>query len=467
MKNWYLLISLLLLGFSLGLRAQQKPLYLKEDAGVVAMEYLVGGTSSAVPEPYWKSLTIKGGLKFDITGLKPTTVVKIESKAADGTLKDVKGSAFRFAGNQYTFLGDPASKSIKVLKLTITPTGGTEKIYDDIGSAAVLPDTTTTNTTTDTATYASWRDYYLNNKGGLLSIIRGRQRYFPGRNVAYICLDPYGNIIGRKPINMDQDDEIIILMIVPDNPSFDNYSVNDNDAEYAPTDLNIRPNETINPNAIQSGESERIKYTVKVFEKGAYTSRNVTFSIMNGKRFLNDITVHINPLYHLGFGVSYVSSSLQNPDFEVVPLTGSTNTIKPKNLGRRTFLTVNAIWYWWPTFKYLAGSSVTRGRDVLKEPDFITRINPTFGIGLKGNLENNFFTGFNFEFARGGSISAGWHYGKVSTLLDETFQPGVTEFAGQKTDIITTDHWKWGGFFGVTLDTRIFNRLFTSSGTAE
>ncbi|SDF15541.1 hypothetical protein SAMN05216464_113143 [Mucilaginibacter pineti] len=463
-KQLFLLFAVLVLS-SGHLIAQSKTIYLTETAGVFAIGTKNGaGTFTAMTDADLKALVIKGGLKFDRSGLAATTTMKIESKAAAGTLTDVTAvtATFRLAANQYTFVGGDANAAIKILKITLTPAApAVAKTYDDIGSTAP-PETPDPQTNNNTA-YASWRDYVINNKSPYLNIIKGRQRYFPDRNIAYICIDPYGNIIGKKPVNLDQDDDIVLLMIVPDDASYDNYSVNDNDAQYAPTDLAFRPSDALNNNVINSEDKTPVKYTVKAFDKGPYTSSDVTFTLMNGTKVLNEFTVHINPLYHLGLGVSYVSTSLESPDYQLVPLTSTTNTIKAVNTGRRTFLTVNAIWYWWSTFKYFKGDPLTRGRDVLKEPNLITRINPTFGVGLKGNLENNFFGGFNFEFARGGSLSAGWHYGKVTKLLDDKFQLGVSEFAGQQADIKTTDSWRWGGFFGVTLDTRIFNRLFSSS----
>jgi len=448
-------------------KAQQSTTYfLDEAAGNVTLNKKNNaGTLVAVTDAEWKSSPIIGGLKIDRSALAVGTTVKIESKAPDGTLTDITSDAaiFRFSGNQYTFIGGTQNAAIKILKISVKPAAVPLKVFDDVGSTAL-----TVQSSPPSQTYSNWRDYYNNNHGGDLDIIKNRKRYYAYNDIAYICIDPYGNIIGRKPVNLDQDDEIVILMIVPNDPAYDEYSINDNDARYAPSDLSIRPMESISGNIPNSGPlSTAQSYTVKRFEKGPYTSDDVTFTIMKANTVLNEFTIHINPLYHLALGVSYVSTSLENPDYQVVPLTTTTNTIQAVNSGRRTFLTINAIWYWWSTLKYIKGSTLTRGRDVLKEPGFFTRINPTFGIGLKGNLENNFFTGFNFEFARGGSITTGWHYGKVTRLLDHSFQTGVTEFSGLQADIKTTNQWKWGTFIGVTLDSRIFNRLFSASKTVE
>ncbi|MFT3705242.1 MAG: hypothetical protein QM802_22940 [Agriterribacter sp.] len=435
--------------------------YLVENpAGTISIKVKQRGVFVALAAADLKKIRIKKALRFDVSGLLAGTTFKIEATPTTGPITDITANPalVTTSGQQYIIAKTDAS--ISILKLTATPSAGTAATFADIGKDAVGMPAEGTNVA---MSYPSWRSYLEANTGGYLNIIKGKQRYFSNRNLAYICLDPFGNIIGKKPVNIDQDDDVVILIVVPNTEDYDNYSVNDNDAEYAPTDLSIRSSETITIPTIQSEEAVDVQYTVKVFEKGPYTSSDVTFTVMIANTQLNNITVHVNPLYHLGIGVSYISTNLQNPDFQIVPLTATTNTIQAANTGRRTILTANAIWYWWPTLRYLAGSSLTRGRDVLKEPNFLTRFNPTFGIGLTSDIQSNFFAGINFEFARGGSITAGWHYGKTNRLLDKDFKLGETEFNGTQADIKTENVWKWAGFFGVTLDTRIFNRLFSTA----
>ncbi|PWV55595.1 hypothetical protein [Chitinophaga sp. S165] len=469
MKKAVAFLFSLLYGLILSPSLFSQVYYIRENGGNIVFQQRRNGSFVNQTAEDIKKIPVRKNLRFDVSGLAATTTFKIELTPPGGTISEVTNNAsvISLANKQYKIVKEGGS--IGVLKLTATPTGGgTPVVFDNLGASAspVVRDGADAGNGNDNnaETFSSWRKYLQSNRGGYLDIIKGRQRYFTYKNIAYICLDPLGNIIGKKPVNIDQDDDIIILMVVPNTEAFDTYSINDNDAEYAPSDLMIRPTEAIPDENIHSGEErEELPYTVKVFNKGPYTSSDVTFTAMQENAMLNNITVHVNPLYHLGLGVSYVSSSLENPDFQLVPLTSTTNTIKAANTGRQTILTINAIWYWWSTIRYIGGSSITRGRDVLKEPDFLTRFNPTFGVGLSRSIENNFFAGINFEFARGGSITAGWHYGKVSRLLDKDFKLGETEFTGTQADIKTDNVWKWGGFFGVTLDTRIFNRLFSTT----
>ncbi len=469
MKKAVALFFSLLFGLILSPSLFSQVYYIKENGGNIVFQQKRNGSFVNQTAEDIKKIPVRKNLRFDVSGLAGTTAFKIELTPPGGTIAEVTNNAsiVALANKQYRIVKDGGA--IGVLKLTAIPAGGTAVTFDNLGAnvSPVVGTGTGNNNDNNAETFSSWRKFLEGNRGGYLDIIKGRQRYFSYKNIAYICLDPLGNIIGKKPVNIDQDDDIIILMVVPNTPAFDTYSINDNDAEYAPSDLSIRAAEPISDANIQSEQEEEVAYTVKVFNKGPYTSSDVTFTAMQENAMLNNITVHVNPLYHLGLGVSYVSSSLENPDFQLVPLTSTTNTIKAANTGRQTILTINAIWYWWSTIRYLGGSSITRGRDVLKEPDFLTRFNPTFGVGLSRSIENNFFAGINFEFARGGSITAGWHYGKVSRLLDRDFKLGETAFTGTQADIKTDDVWKWGGFFGVTLDTRIFNRLFSTGRSSN
>ena len=179
--------------------------------------------------------------------------------------------------------------------------------------------------------------------------------------------------------------------------------------------------------------------------------------------------LRINKLYHVGVGVSLINTTLSSPDFRVTPLTSNTNTISATNTGNRTLITFNVIWYWSLLQNPLNGSVITRGRDVLKdEPSFtVKRLFPTVGVSLDSKYKENFFVGGVYEFARGGSFIAGWHYGKIKELADTKFVLGESNYAGTQDNILTNDKWKWAFFVGVNLDTRIFNLLFNKGNKSQ
>ncbi len=366
----------------------------------------------------------------------------------------------------------------KVLFLTIKAKGYDDLVINDIGkgvsggqSASGTTGNQSKNPKTVTAT-----DYILSSFKptqysfhDLKTLITTNKRYYSSSDEAFIILDENGRLIGNVPVNIDQDDKIYIYLII-DGSDIDKYDVEVIGGEYSPVDLQIRSYEPINKGSLATqGSKLPSKWTVIRFDRGPYTSENVTFNVKKTDRnkdnedettTISTYTLKINKLYHVAVGASFISTNLAKPDFDVFPLTDSTNTINTLNNGNRTAVTVNVIWYWQNTFKYFRnGSDVTRGRDVLKEPNWITRLNPTFGVTLDNAFDENFFVGGTYEFARGGSFIFGGHYGKVKELADSKFELGETTFTGSQTDIKLTDAWKWGFFFGITLDTRIFNKL--------
>ncbi len=312
-------------------------------------------------------------------------------------------------------------------------------------------------------------DYFAANFN---QIYDNAYRYDRKGNRAYFFFDENGILLGPAPVNIDADDFIDLYIAVPET-LVGNYSL-EMVGDYNASDLSIRPYTPIVLGAAHStGTPPSVKYVYIHRTFGPFTSDKAQIKIYgkdkdDKKSLLNPpVEVKINKLYNVGIGASFVSTTLANPDFDVFPISGTTdNTIRKVNDGKRTMATFNVIYYWKPTVEWITGklkgsSHITRGRDVLKEATFWERLNPIFGVALSNKWDENFFLGGNFEFARGGSISAGWHYGKVQSLVDNKFKLGQDVFTGTKDDIKLTNSWKWSSFIGLTVDTRIFNALFS------
>ena len=278
---------------------------------------------------------------------------------------------------------------------------------------------------------------------------------------AYFLFGPDGSLFGPAPVNVDADDYIIILVAVPEAEAWQ-YSL-DVDGTYNPTDLSLRPSETIDQAGIESiGKADEYTTIIRTF--GPFTSEFAKITIMKSGDLLTTKDVRINKLYNGAFGASFITTNLEKPDFDVLPLAGGGNTINTINTGSRTLATFNYIIYWkatveWASDKLRGKSHITRGRDVLKEADFWERLNPTFGVSLDSKWRKNLFIGATFEIARGANITGGWHYGEIQELADQNFVLGETAFTGTKADIKLTNKMDWGTFFGITLDTKIFNRF--------
>lgn len=284
-------------------------------------------------------------------------------------------------------------------------------------------------------------------------------RYEAG--TAYFLLDENGNLVGRKPVGIDEDDIVVIVIAAPMIPppaTAHKYTIEITGDDYNPVDLRI----TGSLAGIQVPQTAlaTTKWTHVRFDFGPYTSDKVIFNIKDNGASIATHNTRINDLYNVFVGASFISSNLEDPDFTVVPLSDSTNTIQSINGGSRTIATANITWYWWPSLRrWFTGDNVARGRDILKEPNLLERINPTFGVALSEKVFENFFVGGSFEFARGGCIVLGGHYGGRTRLLDRDFIPGESAFAGQDSDIRTEKLNDWGFFFGVTLDTRLITAL--------
>ncbi len=287
------------------------------------------------------------------------------------------------------------------------------------------------------------------------------------KNKVYLFFDENGKQIRRIPKNVDQDD-VFIITIVTRKEEKHKYDIKIEEGEYAPSDLSIRPlGELKDDIATASADEPKDPWDLLEFERGPFTTERFRFTITyyddEKKELVNlkTYSVRINKFYHAGFGISFLKTRLEDPSFDIAPLTDTTNTIIKLDKGDRSIVTVNAIWYWRIFHKdFWTGSGLTKGRDVLKESPFYDRIFPTFGVSFDSNFKENFFFGFVYEFARGANLTVGLHYGKVKRLADEDFEIGKDVYVGTKDDILITNKWESGLFIGLTIDTRIFNAIF-------
>jgi hypothetical protein len=280
-----------------------------------------------------------------------------------------------------------------------------------------------------------------------------------------------GRLLNHLPVNVDQND-IFFMHIVCVKGDELKYRVNVVEGEYAPVDLAIRPFDKLTDVTGQGDEGEEPEeiakeYTSIVLRSGPYTTDNFKFqiafdstdaTIRNGPEY----KVKVNKLYHVGVGVSIITSGLENPDYKM-HFNGADTTIKAFDGARRTIFTFNVIWYWSILQQKRQGSVIPNGRDILKdEPTFsLSRIFPTIGVSIDNKFKENFFIGAVYEFARGGSLTAGLHYGRVNRLADKNFELEKTKFSGVDEDIKLNQVYKSGFYIGLNVDTRIFNLLFS------
>jgi|GEM_PF-3513918 len=287
-----------------------------------------------------------------------------------------------------------------------------------------------------------------------------------------LYFDENGRLLNHLPVNMDQND-VFYMNIVCLKGDEEKYFVNVTEGDFSPVDLAIRPFEKIKTPEGQALTEEAAKdipkeYVAIQLQSGPYTSDLFKFQIaydsaQNKLRNGPEYKTRINKLFHVGVGVSILSSSLQNPDFRTFAKAPGDTTLVAVNGGRRTLFSINAVWYWTIFHQRPKGSVIPNGRDVMKdEPTFsLSRVFPTVGVSLDSKFKENFFAGLVYEFARGGSFTAGVHYGRISRLVDQRFKLGDTQFSGTDADIKLDQVYKAGFYLGLLVDTRIINVLFS------
>lgn len=418
-------------------------------------------------EAFVTNLRNTSSLIVNVTGCPVTPVFALTVKGipiSPGTPLDAAGTISQsYSSNTFNGL---TSGDVVNLKVTC---GNAVKEYNNIFSATLTADIPDVNVfdviknnyvTTDPIIVEA-RNHLINT-------------YDRRHDRAYIVIGPEGEVLSKRPVNLDEDDEFIIYLIAPQN-DINSYNIASNGV-YSPSDLS----QTNPPNPNMGAQSSSdIVWAGKKFSFGPYTNTDagVTFQLTKSEnsksRIINpsqSLTFAINKFYHVDYAVSVVSTDLSSPDYKVFPIASSTNkTIIAVDEGKRTFISFNVIWYWKSSINKLfkkgfRDDAITRGRDRIKEPYFWDRLNPSFGLSIDDGFRENYFAGGVFEFARGGNISFGGHYGKVTFLADKTFNLGETIFVGTNDDIVKSTSWKWGFYFGITLDTRIFNRLTSALG---
>jgi|GEM_PF-4784783 len=295
-----------------------------------------------------------------------------------------------------------------------------------------------------------------------------------GENRIHLFFDRYGYLLNDVPPNANWETSFTIH-IFDDTKLLGNYQVEVTEGDYSPSDLSIRPSPAITSQGTGTTHStgskdDKIEYGWRAFPHGPVTTEFFKFKIVyffaHSKEGQTKTTkyespvhaVRVNKLYHVGLGVSLVNTWLTTPEYRVTPLETGGNTITALNDGSRVVFTFNAIWYW-SVLQDQSFSIKTRGRDIYRDDPAFTfkRVFPTLGISLDQNFRENIFLGFAYEFARGGSIVSGVHYGATQQLT-EHFEFGQTYFAG--TEILITKKWEPAFFIGINVDTRIFNALF-------
>lgn len=445
---------------------------------------------------YTKGQTIS--IPIDIAGFNIATPKLLESRALndkerDNLIKETKPGMVTI-----DFSGIPPGKSIKV-NITDLPAGSTSlditkdlrsivlsnkdekrtyviKLVDaahpagqPCGSLEITWTKKATNVTKNAITDAKTK---ANRKREIDKFMKSEffdKPYDNKGDKVHLYFDENGRLLNFLPVNVDQND-IFYMHILCVKGDEEKYQINVVQGDYSPSDLAIRPFDKIttfgNSDEDMIEEKLEVEYSNTTRRAGPYTSDYFKFqisydssgSVANGPEY----KLKINKLFHVGVGVSIVRSNLEAPEYKTY-YNGTDTTIEAFNGGSRTLFTFNVIWYWTIFHQKVKGDVIPNGRDVLKDEPTIslTRLYPTIGVTIDNDFKENFFLGAVYEFARGGSLTAGIHYGRISRLKDRNFELGKTKFSGTDADIKLDKEYKSAFYFGLNVDTRIFNLLFS------
>lgn len=155
----------------------------------------------------------------------------------------------------------------------------------------------------------------------------------------------------------------------------------------------------------------------------------------------------------IGSGMVY--TSLKDPtEIRAIPLPNGDSTLIASDPNGRGMLTIMATFY--PS---------GRNNLLLQDWTFRDRFGIVAGTGIATSRNNfkNFFLGGQFDFAVGGSVVAGVHYGerqKVVGVDYREFTFNQTKFSG---NLEQYTRWDFGIFLGIQIDSRIFSKLFPNT----
>jgi len=187
------------------------------------------------------------------------------------------------------------------------------------------------------------------------------------------------------------------------------------------------------------------------------------------KTVLNSFTIPMSKVYHGTFEIGLINSTLSNPSYELVesPTNSDEKVVKKGSDSNRGYVTAMATFYTSPIIilEKIFGKDVPKykltGRNFLDDHKIYERIYPSVGISLNDKSFENLFVGLTWEFARGGSIWGGYHYGKINTFeKSDEFVFGETVINESEFKLKTDTDWEASFAFGVNLDIKLVTNLF-------
>jgi len=279
-------------------------------------------------------------------------------------------------------------------------------------------------------------------------------------NIIHLFVDEFGKFYGYGIPTVATEKNLFQIHILMSKQDASKYSFSFlYVGEYLPT-FNIAKNE-ITPH---SGGQKIIIELLDGAIKGPYTGK-FSFSITRYIHLKEDETkivdaiINIPKLYHVSISTGLFGSTLQNPqNIQKMALpNGKDSTLIADDPNARGIVTIMATYY-------------PKGRSFLFPPNGsifdASRFGVQVGAQLNDKLSENFFLGLSHDFARGGSISYGAHFGRRNYVAGKrNFNFGKEVF--DLPDLNVKKEWAIGFYFGVVIDTRVAIELLKGLGNSN
>lgn len=320
---------------------------------------------------------------------------------------------------------------------------------------------------------------------------------YVGNNCVHVFFDHRGNsLFSTIPQGISNMKYVVHIVYLADakDPGGTSYSVRQTQGEFSDA-LSILNGDLPIPTRF-SNQSEgggcphRWEWKITSFVLRTSTN-NIEFQIYrnadgldkNGRftsksTHLSTNTIPMSKVYHASIDIGFINSRLSDPTFTLVSSAqGDTTVVKRGESGDRGFVTLMATFYTSPVMLLKRKGTIPdfkrTGRNFLDDHEWYERIFPCVGVGISDEAFENLFLGLNWEFARGGSLWFGYHYGRVNVYHepDEDFEFGETPTSQNEFDLRTDTQWVWSDLdkpsFGVNLDIRLVTRLFSGGQTSS
>lgn len=276
--------------------------------------------------------------------------------------------------------------------------------------------------------------------------------YIDDKNTVHLFVDHFGNYYGYAPPTTATEKYLYKIHVITSSCLAREYFYG---LEYTGV---YEPKFNIDKGNAQAQSSNDVQLVV--FEMpaiGPFTGK-FTYDVKiqekkTGKRqTIAHAEITVPKLYHVSITTGMLATSLRNPkNIEVSQLVGRT-TLTADDQSARGLLTVMAVYY-------------PAGRSFLYPPKggilSADRFGLVVGTQIGDDMDENFLFGITNDFARGGAITLGLHFGR------KNFVPGYEDFEFGEDDyelaeVSTKKKWGLGVFVGVTVDTRVAIELLKS-----